>query len=379
MRESATHASDLAASGFDATSDRVNAAARLAAWQRAGDQRLFKLIVSPEFGERLDLTKLARELLGRIQRDQGHELEWVGVAHFNTDHPHVHIALRGFAGGHQLVLGREYIKHGIRRHAEELCTAELGFRTHTDAIEAERREIDQPRFTSLDRQISRLRGSTEGSSFQVLIDNVRKPKLIMRLAVLHRMGLAENSGAGKWAVSADFEAALRAMQRTTDRQRMVAAHAALLSDPRLPMQHTPVAMIDDIEGRLIAHSLDDQSGKVHMILESTAGRVHIIPHSPAIEGARSRALLSPGNFARLRRNTNARIADVEVTDHGDADVYLQSANSRKRVRTGNAGRKLETAYGGWLGRYQAVWNSFCQTGQGEIEQSALKVLARSRS
>ena len=48
-------------------------------------------------------------------------LEWVAVAHFNTDHPHVHIALRGRTEIGPLRLERDYVKHGIRQHTENLC------------------------------------------------------------------------------------------------------------------------------------------------------------------------------------------------------------------------------------------------------------------
>src|ERR1035438_438641 len=53
---------------------------RLDGWQRAGDERMWKLIVSPEFGEQIDLKRLTRELMGRIERELGGaSLEWVAV------------------------------------------------------------------------------------------------------------------------------------------------------------------------------------------------------------------------------------------------------------------------------------------------------------
>src|SRR5205823_780324 len=83
-------------------------------------------------------------------------LEWVAVNHFNTEHPHVHIALRGVGPDRQPIhLKPDYIKHGIRQIAEDLCTRQIGHRTELDVAEAERREIHQHRFTSLDRIIAR--------------------------------------------------------------------------------------------------------------------------------------------------------------------------------------------------------------------------------
>ena len=50
-------------------------------------------------------------------------------------------------------LRRQYVQNGIREIAEDLCTRQLGYRTELDAAEAERREITETRFTSLDRRL----------------------------------------------------------------------------------------------------------------------------------------------------------------------------------------------------------------------------------
>jgi hypothetical protein len=56
-----------------------------------------------------------------------------------------------------------------------------------------------------------------------------------RLRVLESMGLAESTGPNRWRVRRDFEHILRAMQRSADRQKTLAAHGALMSDERLPL------------------------------------------------------------------------------------------------------------------------------------------------
>src|SRR3981189_123554 len=94
-RESATQGGRAAEAGFNATEHNLDIAAKLDKWQGAGDERLFKIIVSPEFGDRLNLQRDARELLHRMEQDFGAQLEWVAAVHHNTEHPHVHIALRG--------------------------------------------------------------------------------------------------------------------------------------------------------------------------------------------------------------------------------------------------------------------------------------------
>src|SRR6266480_6941120 len=155
-RERATEKRDKKAAGFSRSERSVDIAQRLDEWQKAGDERLFKIIVSPEFGDRIALENHTRELMARMERDLQTELEWVAVIHYNTEHPHAHIALRGVdQRGKPLRLPREYVKSGIRSRAEDLLTKELGHRTIDDAIEAQRREINQFRFTSLDRMIQR--------------------------------------------------------------------------------------------------------------------------------------------------------------------------------------------------------------------------------
>jgi type IV secretory pathway VirD2 relaxase len=167
-RESATREGDPKAVGFDNRGESIDIAERLEGWQRAGDDRLWKVIVSPEFGDRADLRRLTRDLVARMERDLGTPLEWVAVAHYNTEHPHVHIALRGTnAEGRPLRLSRDYVKQGIREIAEDLCTRQLRYRTESDAAAAQRREVHQHRYTSLDRMINRDAGKPEeaGLSF----------------------------------------------------------------------------------------------------------------------------------------------------------------------------------------------------------------------
>src|SRR5208283_4048921 len=116
-----------------------------------------------------------------------------------------------------------------------------------DAGESQRLDITQNRFTALDRIIQR---SNDGqmSSFLVTTDvtdegpserkQILQQNLAARLAHLVKMGLAQPVAHQQWAVQTDFQSVLRTLQRTNDRQSMLAAHGALLSDPRLPFEIT---------------------------------------------------------------------------------------------------------------------------------------------
>src|SRR5262245_3366678 len=120
VRESAGERNGQPSRGFDAKSDHVDVVHTAAAWQSAGDPRMFKVILSPEFGERLDVMKLSRKLVQRMESDLRLQLEWVAVAHFNTEHPHTHVLLRAVAEGKEIRLPSEYVKTGIRKRAEDL-------------------------------------------------------------------------------------------------------------------------------------------------------------------------------------------------------------------------------------------------------------------
>jgi len=162
-RESATIEGNTKKVGFDRSSNELDIEGRLDAWQKADDERLWKFIISPEFGDRLNLEKLTRDLMERVEHDLGTSLEWVAVTHRNTDHRHTHVALRGVdRSGRALLLDSQYIQRGLRQIAQDLCTRQLGYRTLADSQAAQQREILQHRYTSLDRVIQRT-GQTDPS------------------------------------------------------------------------------------------------------------------------------------------------------------------------------------------------------------------------
>jgi hypothetical protein len=294
---------NLQSPGFGSTGSDIDIPKVLGTWQKAGDPRLFKLIISPEFGERLDLETHTRNLMERMERDLGTKLEWIAIIHRNTEHPHVHVALRGIdERGMALRLPREYIKNGIRQHAEELATKQLGYRTQLDAEEAHRREVHHARFTSLDRAIRKAgQLSPEGAAITIVRD-LRSVYAKRRLIVLQEMGLAEQVAGEKWRVNANFEHILREMQKVADRQKALAAHRTLISDPNLPFQVTDLRNIDQLRGRVLGHGEEESTGRTYMLLESDDQKVHFIYHNRAIEKARHEGQLSPDTSVILSRN-----------------------------------------------------------------------------
>lgn len=365
-RESATQNDSERGTCFG-PSDRVeDPAATIGAWQTAGDPRLFKLIISPEFGDRLDLELLTRGLMTRMERDLGTRLEWLGAIHRNTEYPHVHVALRGVTDrGQALRLDHDYIKNGIRHIAEDLATAQLGYRTELDAQESQRREIHQQRYTSLDRILNGNNGRPndvdQPEYFAVdltpLREGTAKQNLSARLLTLQTMGLAESSASGQWHVRADFETILRAMQRTADRQRALASRSALLSDPRLPSRVTDLKSISNLTGRVLGHGEDESTGRAYMILEGTDRQIHFIYHTPQMETARNKGELRTNCFVRVRRQNRGAKDRVFIDDFGDANRLLNNKRLFAKIAcmaSGRVGAPVDGAMSGWLGKYEAA-------------------------
>ena len=376
-RDTATQGGDPSRAGFDATRTDINIASVLDGWQRAGDDRLFKVIVSPEFGERLDLQDHTRKLIQCMERDLKTRLEWAGAVHFNTEHPHVHIALRGKdQNGCALVIPRDYIRSGIRSHAENLATKTLGARTELDAEEARQKEITQARYTSLDRIIQRGNDG-HSSSFTITTDIMAlglpdgerrlRQNLSARLARLEKMGLAKRVASQQWVVQSDFETVLRTLQRTVDRQKMLAAHGALLSDSRLPFEITSIRNLKAVEGRVLLHAKDEASGKRYLLLEGTDAKVHFIYHTQEIEEARRAGKLAVNNFVRIEKRFADGIPHIEISDYGDADALLTNRglmNKQARTLLSRGITPDQDLWGGWLGQYH-------QALRGTVERQAL--------
>jgi type IV secretory pathway VirD2 relaxase len=363
-RDTATQGGDPSRAGFDTTRTDINIASILDGWQRAGDERLFKIIVSPEFGERLDLQDHTRKLIQCMEKDLKTRLEWVAAVHFNTEHPHVHIGLRGKdQNGCPLVMDRDYIRSGIRFHAENLATKALGARTELDVEEARQREITQARYTSLDRIIQRANDG-QSSSF-CITTNLTAPGLseveqrlqkhiAARLAHLEKMGLAKSVASQQWFVQSNFETVLRTLQRTVDRQKMLAAHGVLLSDPRLPFEITNIRNLKALDGRVLLHAEEEASGRRYLLLEGTDAKVHLIYHTQEIEEARRAGKLSVNNFVRLEKRFADQIPHVEISDYGDADALLKNCELMNKQAHTLLRQRIaldQDPWGGWLGEF----------------------------
>ena len=304
----------------------------------------------------------------------GSSLEWIAVAHYNTEHPHVHVALRGVNGqGLPLSLERDYVKSGIRSIAENLCTQQLGYRSEFDAATAERREVSQHRFTSLDRIIGRAASSAsaDGRQFFTYMQEpmksairegvlLRQQHVRERLLNLQKMGLAEFAAPNVWQIRRDFEEVLRAMQRIGDRQKTLAAHGVVMSDARLLVTTLDYRNLKTVEGRVLVHGEEESgraAGRSYLMLEGTDALVRHIYYTSEMEEARNRGKLLNNSFVRLRKLFVDGEAVMEVDDLGDSEAMLAHRSHVRQTARALLKRGIvpqEDGWGGWLGRYQAA-------------------------
>jgi type IV secretory pathway VirD2 relaxase len=266
---------------FDAAGDEADG--RAFAERCEGDRHHFRFIVSPDdAGELSSLRSFTREIMDQASRDLGTRLDWIAVDHWNTEHPHVHILVRGRADdGKDLVISRDYIATGLRARAGELVTRELGPRSELEVRRNLEAEVTAERWTRLDRALAREAGGAEGvvdlrPERNATGDSLREVR-IGRMRTLERLGLAEPAGPARWVLATDAEQRLRALGERGDIIKRL--HKTLARDgaSRAPSSWAleGEAHGQPVIGRLVARGLDDElRGTAFAIVDGIDGRVH---------------------------------------------------------------------------------------------------------
>ena len=288
------------------------------------DRHQFRFILSPEDANALgDLKPFIRSHMARMEQDLGTKLDWVAVDHWDTDNPHTHIVLLGKDEvGHDLIIARDYISHGMRQRASELATQWLGPRTEREIEQGLTREIKHDRWTSLDSAL--LRQASDGVIDvrhvpQTAHQRSRRSALLGRLEHLTKLGLAEKHKAGIWRVVPEAEQTLRAMgergdiirtmQRTLGNQKHECAVWDVSRDT------------SSVTGRVIGKGLSDElKDHGYLILEGKDGRAYYAK----LPGSADLAAYSIGSMVEMRPRMTPRIIDHGRTMacHSNRNVHL---------------------------------------------------------
>ena len=303
---------------YGPTTDAVDTAA----FEERGreDRHQFRFIVSPEGAEQLDdLRTYTRHLMARMEADLGTRLDWVAVDHWNTDNPHTHVVLRGKDDtGKDLIISRDYIAEGMRHRAAELATEWLGPRTELEIQRAMQREVDQERWTGLDRTLQRV--AVDGL---VRPETLAEPRLqrqrqvlIGRLQRLQRMGLATEQEPGTWAIHADGEPTLRAMGERGDIIRTM--QRAMSGKQRDLAVFQPDEDGRAIVGRVVGKGLDDELyDKGYLIVDGTDGKAHYVTLPPRSELEQ----YPTGAVVEVKGSADVRVADRNIAALAVDGVY----------------------------------------------------------
>ena len=100
-----------------------------------------------------------------------------------------------------LIISQEYMTCGMRERAMELATEWLGPRTELEIQRMLAREVEQERWTSLDRTLQReaVDGLVKVKCLNDFTLQRQRLLLVGRLQRLQRMGLAMETQPGTWA------------------------------------------------------------------------------------------------------------------------------------------------------------------------------------
>ena len=351
--------------GFDAVRTDVPVSETLHQWQKENDDRLWKIILSPENGNEMNLEEHTRKLMKQMEQDLGvGPLEWTAAVHRNTHKHHVHVALRGKdRTGNPVILDPEYVKRGLRERSENLVTAELGHRFESDIVVSQRLQITQARFTDLDRALLKKQDSEGLTYVNSSNPDLKGLKLAtelhceQRLQKLRCMGLAEQISQHTWRLDPKLEQSLRAMQQTQDRQKIMERFGVLASDPATPFQKTRWRDMKTLEGRILVHGQEDNRAQAYMLFEDVNGKIHYLDHRPEIEQLRKRGKLQAGSYAAMRVVFTGNQPQWIVEDFGPAVEALGSEEFIDRcLRRGV--HPPAHGLGGWLGKFrEAVMNA----------------------
>lgn len=293
---------------FGAESDDVD---QKAFAERCDDDRHhFRFIVSPDDAIELSNIKaFTRDLMADAERDLGTRLDWTAVDHWNTEHPHVHVIVRGRTDDDKdLVISRDYIREGMRARAQQLLTLELGPRSDREIRHSLEAQIGAERWTKLDRALAREAAARHG-----VIDLRPEPGQqreefytikIGRLRKLEALGLAHPVGPGQWSLSENAEEELRELGERNDIIKRI--HRGLtekgwergVSDFVLHSEIEPTQAI----GRLVTRGLDDElKGSAFVVIDGIDGRAHHVRLSHLDAAGDS----ATGSIVELRRFEDA--------------------------------------------------------------------------
>jgi type IV secretory pathway VirD2 relaxase len=267
---------------FDATGELDRADTSGFTDRAAEDRHSFRFIVSPEGGTEMELEGFTCSLMQKMEQDLGTRLDWMAVAHHDTDNPHVHILVRGVdAAGGDLVISRDYISNGMRERARELATRELGYRTDIDIYRAASKEVNQDRWTGLDAAMLREQNQRDSGLVEAgrvphdPFPKAQRDLKLGRLAVLRDHGLATEQEPGRWKIHDGAQDTLKAMAQERRMATELKPHMDAEQTLHGVLQSKDTLANGVVRGVVLDRGLADAlSGTEYVIVGGFDGHVH---------------------------------------------------------------------------------------------------------
>jgi hypothetical protein len=325
-------------------------------WQQAGDRRIFKIILSPE-DPNVNFQRTAEDMMARIEQHTGTPVEWGGVVHRNTDHPHAHIIVRGrLSSWEPLKLPPALIRRGLREAVQSSLTRQLGLRTIADIEDQRQIELTANRVTPLDRKLAGRAIPYGADPAYKEAGAAASAAEVTRFRHLKELGLSKPYAGDRWLVRSDFVTQLQQMKDIQDRARTLFRSGVAISDPHAPMEYSTSSK--KLIGRVLLNSEDERTGALQTIFETTEGKIEIIRHDATLRAAWARGDLEPGNVVtidslrsdpdKLYASTAGRDTDI-LRDGKALDSIVRRMRSMNLV--------VSESDKGWLGEFNKTLRS----------------------
>ncbi|HRP25902.1 DUF3363 domain-containing protein, partial [Thauera sp.] len=204
-----------------------------------------------------------------------------------------------------------------------LATEWLGPRTELEIQQTLQHEVEQERWTSLDRTLKR----EAGDDGLVHVERLNEPRLqrqrlllIGRLQRLQRLGLADETQPGTWAVHADAEKTLRALGERGDIIRTL--QRAMRGEPRELAVFEPGQDADgsgrSILGRVAAKGLADElRDRGYLVIDGVDGKAHYV----ALNAHDELANYPTGAVVEVKGSADVRAADKNIAALASDGLY----------------------------------------------------------
>ena len=270
-----------------------------------GEKRQFRFIISPEDAGQIDLRAFTRQLVEKMEMDLGRRLIWVD------------------ANGKELRIPPRYIKQDMRTRAQQLVTRELGLRTSADIAGQRQREIQQERFTSLDRVIEGLADADArvGAKGVAALGGQLRAAVLARLAALARFGMATPGRHGTWQLAPAWREDLAQLGLRDDIIKRL--HRVVPGDPARYRILEPSRLSAPLEGVIRGRGLHDElTGELFAAVATTSGETHYVRLDP-----QAAEFVGDGDIVRISQTTEPWI---KPTDQVLARIAERTGCRRER-------------------------------------------------